>query len=426
MENILQQLPKDNKNLVISVYYDDFARYFLSLEPVLITRGYKILYVCSEYSGYLYLKLHSGQKTVFINKLFCTKGQDESLFLDGNAKLFYERICSDYAFHKIANEYASVSSYLGSILPSNFFAVLSGDSRLVESILAKKSIKTLFFEQGPFNTSTLSPNGVNANMLGDKSFVLQSDFRSVPQEFYLHRQKKINRYYFRVTDYIYYLICKLFGLTFEYERVGRVPFKDKFKKILFNKKKSNTKLTNKKNKKTLLIALQVSADVNSILHASNSVNSLALIDYIFTFRERFNLLVRLHPMEKSEINNGIRERCDKSGISISTDELISDIKYADAVVTVNSTVGIESLIRGVPVIAFGRSYWMNLPGVLQCSLDDYNQYNFAEEVDLLIKTEFDKKAIVKFITESFVPGHFQYESQYQNVVAEEIANYFEE
>ena len=68
---------------------------------------------------------------------------------------------------------------------------------------------------------------------------------------------------------------------------------------------------------------------------------------------------------------------------------------------------------------------MHLPGVLCWNLEVQDISKLIGEMQDLISAEIDIRAIRNFITETFVPGHFQYASEYQNLVATKIADYLE-
>lgn len=415
-------------NLVISVYYDDFARYFFKMENTFLDRGFKIFYVCNELSGFLYLKSHSSQTTVFISRLLCKDLSKSSRSSESEVELpFYKRTYTETEYGAIQLEFQIVKAYLKGKLPNHFVAILSGDARLVESYLSNRAAKVLFFEQGPFNTTTLSSSGVNANMLNNNTFLPPRKLALFNKKDYFIRGAKIKRGYFRVADYFYYGLSKLLGTTFMYEQFGRISLFDKVhqqvKKFIKSSKSNKTSVCN--GKKIILIALQVSSDVNSVMHSSENVTPLKIIESMSFLQADFRIIVRTHPLEKVGINAEIYEICNHLQFDISQNTLLEDLTDADIVFTVNSTVGIESLVRKIPVVAFGKSYWMNLPGVLFLGEGINESVCDAKDLEDLISSGVDSAEIEDFVVENFSPGHFQHRNENRATFAH-IADYFEE
>ena len=415
-------------NLVISVYYDDFARYFFKMESTFLDRGFKIFYVCNELSGFLYLKINSSQTTIFISRLLCKDSSKSNRSSKPEVELpFYKRTHTETEYDAIRLEFQLVKTYLKGKLPKHFVAILSGDSRLVESYLSNWATKVLFFEQGPFNTTTLSSSGVNANMLINNTFLPPRNLALVNKRDFFTRGAKIKRGYFRVADYFYYGLSKLLGTTFMYEQFGRISFFDKVhqqvKKTIKSGKSKKISVCN--DKKTILLALQVSSDVNSVMHSSENVTSLKIIESIRFLEADFRIIVRTHPLEKDGINAEIYKICNHWQFDISQNTLLEDLTDADIVFTVNSTVGIESLVREIPVVAFGKSYWMNLPGVLCLGGGINESICDAKDLQDLISSGVDSAAIEDFLVENFSLGHFQHHNENHATFAH-IADYFEE
>ncbi|RRZ94544.1 hypothetical protein [Erwinia sp. 198] len=94
------------------------------------------------------------------------------------------------------------------------------------------------------------------------------------------------------------------------------------------------------------IVLQVENDSNLIAYA-NGFNNQALLDYAhLNYDSKF--LVRSHPGSAFRLNEKIFN-VDQSATSI---DFIARCKK---IVTINSSVGLEALLMGVPVVAFGDS-----------------------------------------------------------------------
>lgn len=94
------------------------------------------------------------------------------------------------------------------------------------------------------------------------------------------------------------------------------------------------------------IVLQVENDSNLIAYA-NGFNNQVLLDYAQLNCDG-NFIVRSHPGSAFRLNDNLFN-VDKSATSIDF------IARCESIVTINSSVGLEALLMGVPVIAFGDS-----------------------------------------------------------------------
>ncbi|MCT2418315.1 hypothetical protein N1689_10735 [Pantoea sp. XY16] len=94
------------------------------------------------------------------------------------------------------------------------------------------------------------------------------------------------------------------------------------------------------------IVLQVENDSNLIAY-SNGFNNQVLLDYA-QLNYDGNFLVRSHPGSAFRLKENL-SNVDQSATSIDF------IARCEKIVTINSSVGLEALLMGVPVIAFGDS-----------------------------------------------------------------------
>ncbi|MEI2263855.1 GT99 family glycosyltransferase N-terminal domain-containing protein [Erwinia sp. CGal63] len=94
------------------------------------------------------------------------------------------------------------------------------------------------------------------------------------------------------------------------------------------------------------IVLQVENDSNLIAYA-NGFNNQVLLDYALLNCSR-NFIVRSHPGSAFRINESLFD-VDHSPTSIDF------IARCEKIITINSSVGLEALLMGVPVVAFGDS-----------------------------------------------------------------------
>ncbi|MEX3694360.1 capsular biosynthesis protein [Paraburkholderia sp. BR14263] len=110
----------------------------------------------------------------------------------------------------------------------------------------------------------------------------------------------------------------------------------------------------------VFLPLQVSGDTQIKLHSE--IDNLGAIRHALEFAvtQDAALLVKLHPAENDESAisaiEAMRDRCQFTLVSSPTTDLI---KHAQAVVTINSTVGLEGLLYGKRVISLGQCFYKN-------------------------------------------------------------------
>jgi capsular polysaccharide export protein len=151
----------------------------------------------------------------------------------------------------------------------------------------------------------------------------------------------------------------------------------------------------------VLLALQVFDDSQILLYSPRFLGMPQLVSYCAKEIRRFNskynrnlkLVVKEHPSDfgRSNYDKLKAEFGDTIFIkTISSQELIAKSK---AVITVNSTVGIEGLFCSKPVITMGEAFY-NVPGLVY-HLEEKEE--LAEKIDQALQNEVDHGLIEKFL-----------------------------
>ncbi|MDE1180423.1 capsular biosynthesis protein [Paraburkholderia sp.] len=108
----------------------------------------------------------------------------------------------------------------------------------------------------------------------------------------------------------------------------------------------------------VFLPLQVSGDTQIKLHSD--VGNIEAIQIAFEYASNASseLIVKIHPAENdtSVIEEIVRLR-EVYHFDIATSPTVELIKYADSVVTINSTVGLEALLYGKKVVSLGRCFY---------------------------------------------------------------------
>lgn len=272
---------------------------------------------------------------------------------------------------------------------------LVGFSSIPLTVARKKEIKTLIFEDGFFrpNTIVLDEKGVNFN-------------NSCPRErdFYEHlviEQEKFHNFLSEEKSKMSKPKTK-FPLSPRYI-LGLVKHPQRMP-IIYLRLKLELQAHfyhRKKMKNYVLLPLQMRKDSQILYHSSikdmgDLVNICvsALAKYNKRAKKQLSLVVKEHPRDKcfAEVTKSIK-RPEVKVIFLSQADTRKLIKESSLVITINSTVGIESLLYHKPVITLGNAFY-NIDGIV------YHCNNF-EELDSLMEKALNiplnKKLIDKFL-----------------------------
>lgn len=118
----------------------------------------------------------------------------------------------------------------------------------------------------------------------------------------------------------------------------------------------------------ILVPLQVAGDTNLVLHGHGYTRPCQLVAEARKLFPQSQLIVRRHPEERPDRQPPDDAFREYSAYISTGASLAEDLEEADAVVTVNSTVGLEALVAGVPVIALGAATYTN-KGVTALQID---------------------------------------------------------
>lgn len=420
-----------SNSLLITLYYDDVARYFLQLESFLLQKNFEITYVCHNLSAFLLLRQHSSQSVVYVNGIktrfvyllnfLCSIGHRETVpeYVEKLADRDVDRARWTAEILTLKQTRSEFKRYFDCM-------ILSGQDRPLEWMFSKKNSARIYFEQGPFNTTTLSRWGVNVNTKPDPDLPRFFGPDVVPDDAYLERSEAMARpARYRLLDFAQYFVARLFGVGLPSEDADWRTLRSKVKRYLPTSNHTVVTDATPSKGRRVLVVLQVHADVNNLLH-SPGYRLGEILESLQQHQEwepTLNVRVRLHPMESSKIRRHQIAEAQYANVRVSEGHLRDDFAWSDVVLTANSTVGIEAYRSGLPVVAFGQSYWSKLLGV-----------KFAHTLDELaaqVKAAYDERHSIgdvaragevhKLLRSHFVPGHFRCRSLYP----QEVANWIE-
>jgi len=296
--------------------------------------------------------------------------------------------------------------------------IISGDTRM-QSRAAKIAceildIKRLYFEQGPFGTTILDPIGVNCNAGFAKRFTpanqVPSDTSSISSTTVATRERVQLSMLPRLVDYMLqpiYRVLRWNELREEKSTTSHIMKRLKNRPIRPTGVVSTPTPTN-----YVLVIGQVPSDANFSLHSrykdvlefTNDV-SLLFGDANFIFRE--------HPLFANSYGNDFYEEIAKDPRwTISRGANLDDqVENADYVVVVNSTVGIEVILKhGRSLLCLGESSYEHLHGVY--NRDSIHEYmESSKHIDSRLNSENRE-----WFVNSFIDGHFR-DADLRNIIS---------
>jgi capsular polysaccharide export protein len=417
------------KTILAVGYYDDFARFFLAIKKEFKKKDAEIrfTYFSIYLSGYLYFILKFNKVSFFSFRVWLQalkKNREYTKFLlsksisykgiNLNKIISYHLLLEPKSEIKLKKQAMSYIDIVEKCFSENKpdLIILSGDSRMcieIFDLLARRAkIKTFYFEQGPFGTTILDENGVNANasirIKSRSGKSINTNLLKQKVESFLARnknQKYIRNPLYRVSDFIFQTIFYRFKI---------VP-----PDIYISSKKnvktfSNSALatTWEKNKNIFLLILQVPYDANMVIHSPHYKNHFSIVKDVYeSLPHNSQLIVREHPLFRGKYERDLYLFMKEKNISIDVRELYQSINNCDVSIVNNSTVGIEAISKLKTLVVLGNAYYDN-HGV---SLKLNNKSNLKQVLFDALGFRLDHKSVYAFLDllfrEFLIEGHFR-------------------
>lgn len=415
------------KTILSIGYYDDFARFFLKVKKEFLQKdeSIKFNYFSIHLSGYLYF-LFKFQKVsflslrVWINSLINHKGCNRNILIKKNIYkeinlnnlIRYHSYLNPNNIDKLKKQAISYIDFYENYLLLNKpdVIILSGDTRMsveILDILAKKNkIKTFYFEQGPFGTTIMDHQGVNANtsIRSKKIRVIDSPTAKSNVESFLSRTKspkyKRNPLY-RFSDIIYQLLFFSINLVppdiyIKSQKIGRSYFI------------ANKVTTWGENKNIFLLILQVPYDANMVMHSPHFKDHFTILKNIYeNLPANSQLIVREHPLFIGKYESELYEFIKEKRISIDTKNLNQSLKDCSVIIVNNSTVGIEAISKLKTVVVLGNSYYDNHGISLKLNDKKYLKELLIEALNFKLNPEKVYSFFDFLIQDFLIQGHFR-------------------
>lgn len=302
----------------------------------------------------------------------------------------------------------------------------------ITKLLAKKrGLKTCFFEDGLFRpfTITCDPKGINANSSVPKDPIFYDALEGYDND-------RLNQYLYKPQDLHYkngikenllkVASVKAISMVGSLLRIhpsfyAHITFWQAIKYFLYKKifqYRSPEELVIPEN--YLFLPFQVSRDTQ-ILYNSEIISTMEeLLDHVFEavqqYNEDFNkhmkIIVKEHPEDISRYNyKELKKRYKDQNevIFVKKYDVKKLIRHAKAIVTINSTVGIEALAMSKPVITLGEAFY-NIDGVaLHCK----DPKKLKGSIIKALNTPMNLNRIKRFIY--YLRFHYQIEGSINHV-----------
>ena len=400
-------------HLICIGYYDKFSRFFIGIEKALKKNGLQIsiLILSIHISGFLYGWLRFKKSINIPIKAWrlANKRKERYLEIIGQGD-FYKSInfTELIKYHLKINQphykeslqiqaLSYIDLYFEIFKKSKPDAILIiGDSRLaVESAIAvakKLNIQILYLEKGPFNTTILDKQGVNANA-SIKSYLKTISLKN-------KLNSNIDWIYQKTDNYLRSPLYRLSDVLFDILFHNSSFYPPDLVNIDVNRlKKKHQHIKNNKRilhhgKKRYLLIFQIPNDVNSILHSPYFENHFELLKSVHqNLPENTQLIVREHPLYKGLYGENIYSYVNEQNILLDRHNSIKDaLQNADVVIVNNSTTGIEALANFKTLLVLGDTYYAH-PDV--CLI--YNGENLKEFLEKSLRFKVDNQSCIKLL-----------------------------
>ncbi|URQ59610.1 hypothetical protein LQ939_12550 [Pantoea alhagi] len=400
-------------------YYADFARFFdlIAKRSLQINSKLTFQHINLHLSGQVYSFIHRQKAFYLPYRAHKTKSDKNNL--SSQEKAFYRQFISyhirlvpkineDELILQARKYFNYLKFFFDKTQPK--LIILSGDSRMPAEIILflarEMGVKIIHFEQAPLGRTILDPQGVNANCSFKDANVFASHTQPVKPVNFVRRKKWQGYKKYRAID----ILVEKFApslQSIEHKRPVRKVVDNQCYQLATTK---SYKLSEIAGKKIFLLVLQVPDDVNMIYHSPWFSNHFDIVKAVYhALPDDSILIIREHPLYKRLYEDllyiFIGEH--KNVFFDQSDSLNQAISNCKVVVVNNSTVGLEAIELGKPVVVLGNAYYdecefcikyqgKDLKGILRAALDMPSLEGNKRE-----------KYLSFLFNDMFIDGHFR-------------------
>lgn len=362
------------RNIFIIIESDLRYYFFSRMHDSLLFLGYNPVYITICPTVYYMAK--SNGKNVYLIKTYERKIKEKKSLKEMKVLEIYLNELSDKEARSIGTIIFQNFDFLYRKYEPVFMFIYNGTTIFTYTAgiyAGYKNIKTTFFELANLPKKMfIDPKGTNANSyIFSNEKILENmhvDLREYKKWMtsYCEAEIKVKQAKFgksKMKDFIFYTINKLYYLNFIYDKKEKIRFLSRYYRCFKNRFFTKSFLFPIKNDfgKYIFFPLQVSEDSQILLHSD--FDNFQALDFASKRAKEMgvNLVVKPHPAERNlnYIKKVIRLQ-EKLNFIITMNKTKDLISNAERVITINSTVALESIIMDKKVEILGRSVYKYL------------------------------------------------------------------
>lgn len=395
------------KNILFLCEGLNHANFQFNMEESFRKLGYNCIYLVTNLAAYLALKKMTKNMVVLVKRKKCPYYSDVVL----KSKEYIEKSLSKENVISIYKAVYYFCSKINSKYSIDLFICSQGVKAAeitVREYARKNNIKTLFFELSNLpgktffdiegsNTSSYLYNNIE---ILDKSYIDDITYEQWREKYLENKFKEhivkqaVNLRQFNLS--LKYVFVTRFDFLYTGIKTKKLDIFDKVKD-LFMSKYLNIEYDNLdfEKEKYIFFPMQVSTDSQIVLNSD--IGLMDSLSYSLKEAQRLGviLVVKLHPAEKSvEITKSLLMLRKKMGFKIVNDNTFVIIKNSLKVITINSTVALESMIIGKEVDILGRSYYKYFN---KARIKSYIM-NYLIDIDFFQNKSFSVEQIQRLLT----------------------------
>lgn len=386
--------------------YDfEHTKFFFRLKNSLRKKGYESIFITPLLATYLYLRLHDCE-VVLVKKCYSERVKCD----DKNIKMSLEFKMGNLNYFEAEKLYKSIYLAAEKIhFEKTLIGVFIWNGSCVSDIAIREfskkyMLKMVFFEIANIPGKIfIDREGTNAKSELYKNkeilerFIVTSEKYRMWKKEYLGKKMKAHfvpqarkKKKIFIISFLN-LLGKVFYTHFAYNKnfLERIcSYKEKF---FFDMKFDEF---NYKERKYIFFPLQVSSDSQILLHSSVGLIEGLLYAIRKAETTECDLIIKLHPAESDlSILKYVFRLREKYKFYIVNKNTFQLIKYAQKIITINSTVGLEAKILGKEVEILGNSIYKNFKG------EDFSKYilGFLVDIDFFSEKEISLEEIHRII-----------------------------
>lgn len=346
------------------------ARFFLSF-----AKFDDVVFITNKVSCYFYLKFGSKRKVIFLWANNSHEMMVDNIPLEKTISVLNGRQTIDKAIQNYQQVYKSLlNKFKSSINAQDTLVLFNGNHAsaiATADFFRKHKATTLYAEISNLPGKMIfDPEGVNAQSILFKSpeildtlpEITEAEHYAWVEEYIGYKKKPIPQAKINIGVYTV--------IAFEDVLSRFTPFLIREDSLAFNKKVSMF-LDKYKSKK--ILASSITADLNcqytfyptqvtsdTQLRINSDVDNISAIEKIIKAEPGNKIFVKIHPAESDIATiNYFHDLASRGLVTLVKNNTIDLIINANKVYTINSTVGLESLILGADLEILGRAIYSN-------------------------------------------------------------------